>query len=88
MISRKSLYKLFKGICFYCQKPITYEESTRDHLIPKIKGGSNRKDNLVLSCGPCNRDKEAETNLDKVRFRKLKALDSPVDTVHSENIGG
>lgn len=88
MISRKSLYKLFSGICFYCQKPITFEESTRDHFIPKIRGGSNRKDNIVLACGPCNRDKGGETDLDKIRFRNSAAIDTSVSNVDSEDIGG
>lgn len=28
-----------------------------DHVIPRAKGGSSKADNLVASCGPCNRSK-------------------------------
>jgi 5-methylcytosine-specific restriction endonuclease McrA len=30
---------------------------TKDHFIPKSKGGSNSKDNIVCSCIPCNNKK-------------------------------
>lgn len=32
-----------------------------EHVIPLSRGGSNRLDNLVLSCGPCNRAKGTRT---------------------------
>ena len=32
-----------------------------DHVTPKSQGGSDRLDNLVLSCPTCNRAKGAQT---------------------------
>lgn len=37
--------------------------ATTDHIVPKSKGGSLKKRNLVLSCGPCNWGKGSEFKL-------------------------
>ena len=41
--------------CFYCDKEVSTFEV--EHMIPKAKGGSNRIDNLTLSCHSCNQKK-------------------------------
>jgi len=41
--------------CFYCDKEVSSFEV--EHMIPKAKGGSNRIDNLTLSCHSCNQKK-------------------------------
>ena len=41
--------------CFYCDKEVSTFEV--EHMIPKTKGGSNRIDNLTLSCHSCNQKK-------------------------------
>lgn len=41
--------------CFYCDKAVSTFEV--EHMIPKAKGGSNRIDNLTLSCHSCNQKK-------------------------------
>lgn len=54
------LYKLHKrdeGICFYCKKHISLEESTRDHIVPKSTGGTDVHENIVLCCLDCNKSK-------------------------------
>lgn len=43
--------------CFYCKRSLLYEESTLDHKIPVSKGGSEDKENFVLSCRDCNTEK-------------------------------
>lgn len=40
--------------CFYCRRLFAYGELTLDHLIPQVRGGSDRTDNLLLACAPCN----------------------------------
>jgi len=45
--------------CAYCQKtgvPLQVE-----HIVPKIRGGSNRITNLTLACETCNREKGERT---------------------------
>lgn len=53
------LRSIWKGKCVYCDKELTRSESTKDHWVPKIKGGLNGKYNYVLSCKPCNMAKSA-----------------------------
>lgn len=45
--------------CFYCDKEVSTFEV--EHMIPKAKGGSNRIDNLTLSCHSCNQKKRTLT---------------------------
>lgn len=45
-----------KPRCAYCDAALTRDSLTRDHVIPRSKGGGGG-DNLVPSCGPCNRAK-------------------------------
>jgi len=40
--------------CYLCNMPLTEEDMTMEHLIPKSKGGSSRIDNLKLAHGRCN----------------------------------
>ena len=54
--------------CFYCGIP-TYKHKpkkghpqphckrSRDHLIPKVRGGKSVPENIVISCERCNQDK-------------------------------
>lgn len=44
--------------CYLCNKKLTEKTATLDHVIPKAKGGTNRRVNLRLACWPCNRDKK------------------------------
>jgi 5-methylcytosine-specific restriction endonuclease McrA len=41
-------------ICHYCYEPMDYEDAQIDHVIPKVRGGSDAPVNLVLSCPTCN----------------------------------
>lgn len=66
--------------CFYCDKAVSNFEV--EHMIPKAKGGSNRIDNLTLSCHNCNQKKgtlTAEEFIKKIlpaekATKKLKQL--------------
>ena len=50
--------------CFYCEHelldprkgsfPLSQWWPTLDHLMPRVLGGTNRSENLVLSCRQCN----------------------------------
>ena len=40
---------------FYCDKEVSAFEV--EHMIPKARNGSNRVDNLTLSCHNCNQKK-------------------------------
>lgn len=46
------------GECLYCGAPITYASCEMDHIVPRAgQGSTNRRENLVAVCGPCNRSK-------------------------------
>ncbi len=56
---RNYLLKKFNRKCVYCGKkdvPLEVE-----HIIPKSRGGSNRVDNLTISCHDCNQKKGSQT---------------------------
>ena len=49
------LLEKFKRKCFYCgAKDVPLE---KEHILPKAKGGTNRVDNLTISCRDCNIEK-------------------------------
>lgn len=59
------------GTCWYCDLPIFYAvRQNIDHVIPKIRGGGNNKNNLVIACAECNKNK----NYDLLSHKERKAL--------------
>lgn len=52
---RNYLLEKHKRKCFYCGKAVSDFEV--EHMLPKSRGGSNRIDNLTLSCHDCNEKK-------------------------------
>lgn len=47
-------------VCHYCGKKIMDKEDvTVDHVIPVSKGGEDGKDNFVIACRACNREKSS-----------------------------
>ena len=53
-ITRRAVFARDGWACQYCG---TASSLTVDHVIPRSKGGSSGWDNIVASCGPCNRRK-------------------------------
>ncbi len=49
--------KLGLGICYYCEKKISRELLTMDHIVPVGRGGTSSKGNVVVSCKDCNTQK-------------------------------
>lgn len=52
--------------CHYCARPLGWghESVSRpevEHLLPRVRGGSDRLSNVVLACGDCNRAKGSKT---------------------------
>lgn len=44
----------FKGICALCGEYVSLEEASRDHIVPRSRGGSNARDNIQLTHKSCN----------------------------------
>lgn len=61
----------FGGCCAYCGEIVPFGEETRDHIIPRSKGGTNHIDNIALSCRSCNHRKgdrmPTQEEIDRVR---------------------
>jgi CRISPR/Cas system Type II protein with McrA/HNH and RuvC-like nuclease domain len=53
-IKLRQLYNIYDRKCQYCLKEIPYSVATRDHVVPRSKGGDNCDSNIVLSCKKCN----------------------------------
>lgn len=56
---RNYLLEKFNYQCVYCGKKDTPLEV--EHITPKSRGGSNRVDNLTISCHKCNQKKGSQT---------------------------
>lgn len=41
-------------ICFYCDQEMTKLKTTKDHIIPRMLGGTNHDKNKVKCCRDCN----------------------------------
>jgi 5-methylcytosine-specific restriction endonuclease McrA len=62
------------GECTYCGDPAT----TRDHIVPRSRGGSDDPSNLTPACLGCNASKQDRTPDEwladlRIRVRKLEA---------------
>jgi 5-methylcytosine-specific restriction endonuclease McrA len=56
---REYLLEKWGRQCAYCgAKNVPLEV---EHIVPKIRGGSNRISNLTLACTPCNQRKDSQT---------------------------
>jgi hypothetical protein len=56
---REYLLEKWERRCAYCGVegvPLQVE-----HIVPRIRGGSDRESNLALACGPCNQAKGSQT---------------------------
>ncbi len=64
------------GLCLYCDKPLTPEQATIDHVKPKSKEGSKKFKNLAAACSPCNLAKaNFSTEMEVVEYaRKVIAI--------------
>ncbi|RJQ24573.1 hypothetical protein C4577_07325 [Candidatus Parcubacteria bacterium] len=53
------------GKCCFCEKPLTFDEATVEHLTPLSEGGSDRigSGNLNVSCLKCNNGRARNAQL-------------------------
>lgn len=76
-ITRTESLKEHNNRCVYCYEPLTQKTVTADHKIPKSKGGSNRKTNIVPCCVSCN---QLKGSLGANAFKnKIKAATYPTN---------
>ncbi|MFZ2447834.1 MAG: HNH endonuclease [Syntrophobacteraceae bacterium] len=77
-MSMRSLYDderlkmIVSQACFYCGSRLNLAV---DHLIPRIKGGSDESDNLIWACRKCNSSKQGR---DMLLWMQSKGIFPPV----------
>lgn len=54
---RRSRFLKQGGLCFYCEEYMPFTRINVEHIVPRSRGGSNKPENLVLSCSVCNKEK-------------------------------
>ena len=40
--------------CHYCHIPLALGKRTKDHIVPRARGGLDVRWNIVMSCAMCN----------------------------------
>lgn len=53
--TRKRIYRQQDGICYWCGKPVAWDDYDLDHRLERVMGGGNEDSNLVVSHKRCNR---------------------------------
>lgn len=61
-------------VCPYCLKTLPLSEATRDHVIPRSRGGKTEPENIVLACGKCNQQKGALTADEYKEWKQLEII--------------
>ena len=74
-MTRNNIFLRDNHQCQYCLKKLPAKELTRDHVIPRSRGGAMSWDNIVAACAPCNRNKGGRTPAEA----RMKILDMVSD---------
>ncbi len=60
-LSNRELFRRDRHMCLYCGENFPDHLLTRDHVVPRSKGGEDRWANVVTACRRCNVKKGART---------------------------
>ena len=74
--------KFYKTRCYYCGDRLHKRNWTRDHVIPRSKGGEDCFENIVEACAPCN---VMKADLDVEEFR-IVLFGAHIRPFHGESI--
>lgn len=87
-LSLRKTYFLYERTCQYCLKEIPFSTATKDHVIPRSKGGKNDSTNIVLACKRCNVAKGSKLNYHncKGELPKIRNINTPLDLMRVENV--
>ncbi|HAO55603.1 MAG: HNH endonuclease [Pseudomonadales bacterium] len=56
-LTNSGLFARDRNLCLYCGQTFADSGLTRDHVVPKSRGGMDRWDNVVAACKRCNHHK-------------------------------
>jgi len=65
---REAIHARDGGFCFYCLRRLTPTVRCIDHVVPRVRRGSNGYRNLVSSCAECNSQKGERRAEDFLRW--------------------
>ena len=57
-LTNKTLFGRDRNVCAYCGRSFHYNKLSRDHIVPKSRGGLDVWTNVVTACKDCNCDKD------------------------------
>lgn len=60
-LTNRELFARDRHLCAYCGNQYFTSKLTRDHILPKSKGGPDAWENVVTSCRSCNQRKDNRT---------------------------
>ena len=69
--SKRNVLIRDNGRCQYCLQPVSKEELTFDHVVPRSRGGLRSWENIVIACRRCN-SKKADKTPAEAGLRLLK----------------
>ena len=70
--SLRQIFNIYGGVCQYCHKEIKFSLATKDHTIPKSKGGPDYDSNIVLACKKCNNKKASKFPFYDIKGEEVK----------------
>ena len=56
-LTNRALFRRDLHVCMYCGDPTRESDLTRDHIVPKSRGGRDVWNNVVAACKRCNQRK-------------------------------
>lgn len=82
-LSNKTLFGRDRHVCAYCGGHFpNYHHLSRDHIVPKSKGGVNTWMNVVTACTSCNNKKDNKT----LKEARMELLYVPYEPNHFESM--
>ena len=60
-LNNANLFRRDLSVCAYCGKTFREDKLSRDHIIPRARGGKDIWTNVVTACKPCNNYKDSMT---------------------------
>ena len=81
-LTNRTLFGRDRYLCAYCGRQFDWRKLSRDHIVPRSRGGTNSWTNVVTACTTCNSYKGSRT----LREAGLELLYVPYVPSHSENM--
>ena len=74
-----------KGKCNGCKKLLDRDDEQIDHIVSRVRGGPNKKYNLQILCGKCNRIKHSDMSMrELIAKRRAELLQRSMDDYYAE----